>query len=62
VEEYNSTTHNVTKFSPANLLCGVKPNIVQMELQENTFNLETDREEAVRNSTNNFEKNKKKGT
>jgi len=56
MEEYNSTTHSVTKFSPAYLLCGIKPNIVPSELQEKQFNLEADREEAVINSKKNYEK------
>jgi len=59
-KEYNSTIHSVTKFSPAYLLYGVRPNIVPTELQENNYNLEADREKALINSTNNYEKNKKR--
>jgi len=60
MKEYNSTTHSVTKFSPAYFLYGVKPNIVPTELQENNYNLKADREEALINSTNNYEKKQKK--
>ncbi|XP_050523377.1 dynein regulatory complex subunit 7-like [Daktulosphaira vitifoliae] len=60
VEEYNNTTHSVTKFSPSYLLFGVKSYIVPNELQEKTFNLEKDREQAIINSNKNYEKNKKR--
>lgn len=49
MEEYNSTTHSVTKFLPSYLLFGIKPIIVPVELQGKTFNLEKDRAEAVIN-------------
>jgi len=57
---WKNTANTITKFSPAYLLCSVKPNIVPIKLQEKNFNLETDREEAVINSTNNYEKIKKR--
>lgn len=60
VEKYNSTTHSVTKFSPAYLLCGITPNKVPIKIQEKKFNLEADREQAVINSTKNYKKKKKR--
>jgi len=57
VDEYNNTTHGVTKFSPAYLLFGVRSRIASMELQEKG---KKGREEIVRNVANNFEKNKKR--
>ncbi|CAI6364066.1 unnamed protein product [Macrosiphum euphorbiae] len=60
IREYNRTTHSVTKFSPVYLLNGIKSNIVPTELQENNYNLKADRDKALKNSTNNYEKNKKR--
>jgi hypothetical protein len=60
VEEYNNTRHSVTGFARNHLLYGKIIEIVPAGIMENKINLKRDREEAFKNSTRNFETNKKK--
>lgn len=59
VQEYNRTIHTTTKFAPAYLLFGETSDIVPTSLQPE-HNLAQDREEALRNSKKNYERNKKR--
>jgi len=49
------TKYSATKFSPENLLFGVRSIIGPVELLEKNFNLEKSTGEAVINSTNKYE-------
>lgn len=57
-EEYNRTTHTVTRFAPNYLLFGQKTNLCPIDLIVN--DLEKHRKLAFENSTRNFEWNKKR--
>lgn len=57
-EEYNKTTHTVTRFAPNYLLFGQKTNLCPIDLIVN--DLEKDRKLAFENSSRNFEFNKKR--
>lgn len=59
VNEYNMTTHSVTKFSPEYLLTGKSSEIVPPSLRREG-DLERDRAVALQNSIRNHEKNKKR--
>lgn len=61
IDEYNKTTHTVTKFSPEYLLKGTDNSILPDELKsEKTYNnLEKDRKTALQNSINYHNYNKK---
>lgn len=59
VQEYNNTTHSITKYSPAYLLYGQKSEIVPSTLQTDN-DLHRDRQQAIKNSEENFMKNKKR--
>ncbi|KAK2578302.1 hypothetical protein KPH14_011924 [Odynerus spinipes] len=57
LQEYNSTTHSATQFSPEYLLTGKWPPIVPVELEVHR-SLEEDRKEAFQNSQKQHKANK----
>lgn len=59
VDEYNRTDHSVTKFAPDYLMYGKRSNIVPNELVQ-PRDLANDREKAMLNSCEDFERNKKR--
>ena len=59
VQEYNRTTHTVTKFSPNYLMDGNRSHIVPEELTSES-NLAEDRIQALINSWNDFKRNKER--
>lgn len=58
-EEYNRTTHSVTKFAPNYLVDGEESHIVPPEFVEQR-DLQADRVQALINSNRDFEKNKER--
>lgn len=56
VDEYNHTTHSVTKFAPIYLLNGTKPRLCPIEL--NKSDIDNDRKLAVANIEKDFQRNK----
>ncbi|XP_003737956.1 uncharacterized protein LOC100901664, partial [Galendromus occidentalis] len=59
VDEYNRTTHSVTKFEPDYLMYGKTSDIIPRELIESR-DMQKDRSEALLNSISNFERNKRR--